>query len=237
MNPDLDQERINILSNKFRNIPPQQIIEWAVETFWPDVAMSSSFQTHSVPLLHMVSQIKPEMRILFLDTGFHFPETLEFKENLRKSWGLNIVDLHPKIERKEIESRFGKDLFQRDPDLCCFIHKVEPLAEALRGLRAWITGIRQGQTAQRAQASALQLHPNGLVKVNPLLPWTREEVWEYIKEHDLPLHPLYSQGYLSIGCAPCTQPVNSGEDERAGRWIGSNKTECGLHTVFPVLKK
>jgi phosphoadenosine phosphosulfate reductase len=146
------------------------------------------------------------------------------------------VELHPKIRREELARRFGEDLYRRDPDLCCFINKVEPLTEALMGLRAWITGIRQSQTAQRAQASILQIHPNGLVKVNPLLYWTKEALWEYIQEHNLPLHPLYSQGYLSIGCAPCTQPVNSGENERAGRWVGNDKTECGLHTVLPILK-
>jgi phosphoadenosine phosphosulfate reductase len=235
--PNLDQERIIDLSKKFKNNSPQEILEWAVETFWPDVAISSSFQTQSVPLLHMISQIKPDMRILFLDTGYHFPETLTFKEELRKAWGLNVVELRPKIGRKELECQFGEELYRRDPDLCCFINKVEPLAEALRGLRAWITGIRKTQTAQRAQSSILQLHPNGLVKVNPLLYWTRDKLWQYLKEHDLPLHPLYPQGYLSIGCEPCTQPVNSGESERAGRWVGSDKTECGLHTVFPIIKK
>jgi len=229
----MDHERIKTLSNKFKKKSPQEILEWAVDNFWPDVAMCSSFQTNSVPLLHMISQVKHNMRVLFLDTGFHFPETLAFKEKLRKAWGLNIMELRPKMGKEEITRKFGKELYRHNPDLCCFIHKVEPLAKTLRGLGAWITGIRLTQTAQRAQANILELHPDGLVKINPLLYWTEDGFWQYMQENELPSHPLYSQGYLSIGCAPCTQPVGSGESERAGRWAGSDKIECGLHTIFP----
>ena len=222
---------LEVLNARFEASSPQEILEWALENYWPDIVMSSSFQTQSIPLLHIVAQIKPELPIYFLDTGYHFPETLAFRDMLQKKWGLNVIDLrNEECDRGVVHP--GEPLYRTDPDRCCYINKVAPMEKALQDMRAWITGIRHEQTVQRPQANILEQRAHGLIKVNPLLNWTRQELWQYIHEHDLPLHPLFPRGYLSVGCAPCTRPVFPGEDERAGRWAEMDKTECGLHTVL-----
>jgi phosphoadenosine phosphosulfate reductase len=226
----LSQPEIDLLSTDFETKAPVEIIRWAVETFAPDIAVSTSFQTQSMPLLHMVTRLMPDIRILFLDTGYHFWDTLTFRERMQHEWQLNVVDLYR-------DSRW--DLFVRDhirtlpledANLCCYLHKVQPMQKALSGLRAWITGIRRDQTPERAHARILELETDGLVKVNPLLNWTKLDVARYRAEHQLPAHPLYERGYKSVGCAPCTIAVAAGDDDRAGRWAGRGKTECGLHT-------
>jgi phosphoadenosine phosphosulfate reductase len=136
------------------------------------------------------------------------------------------------MSQDEQDARYGPDLWKRDPDLCCYLNKVLPMQTALRRCKAWITGIRRDQSARRANARVVTCRDDGLVKINPLLTWTQQDVWRYIEFHDLPPHPLYGRGYRSIGCAPCTRPVRSEESERAGRWSGTPKQECGLHTVF-----
>ena len=223
-------KEIETLSATFEEKTPQEIVAWAVETFCPDIAMSSSFQTQSVPLLHIVSQIEPNMQTLFANTGFHYWDTLMFREQLERIWNLNIVDLRVDDSWRVFLRRFGKDLYAQEPDLCCFIHKVQPMQSALAGVKAWITGIRREQTAHRSKAEILELQKDGLLKINPMLNWTRRDVWQYIQEYDLPEHPLFAKGYTSIGCMPCTRPVFPGDDTRSGRWQGMGKTECGLHT-------
>jgi phosphoadenosine phosphosulfate reductase len=213
---------------------PQQIILWAVETFGNDVALSSSFQQQSLALLHIASRVVPSLPVFFVDTGYHFAETLSFKEDLARRLWLNVIDLRPEVPQEEQDARYGPELWRRDPDLCCYLNKVQPMQQALRKCRAWITGIRRDQSARRADAQAVEYRDDGLVKVNPLVNWTRQDVWRYIEFHSLPPHPLYRQGYRSIGCAPCTRAVTASEDERAGRWSGTGKNECGLHTVFRV---
>jgi len=224
--PDL----IDRLARIFENQSPQDIIAWAVAQFNHDLAMSSSFQTQSLPLLHMTVQIMPDIRIFFINTGYHFWDTLIFREQLAREWNLNVIDLY-RDERWEVFRRqFGKELPLIDPNLCCFIHKVQPMQKAVQGLRGWITGIRRDQTKVRAQARILELQNDGLLKINPLLNWTRTEIEIYRDAFHLPEHPMLEKGYRSIGCAPCTRAVCPGEDDRAGRWAGRNKTECGLHT-------
>ena len=217
-------------SREFENCTPQEIIRWAVETFAPDVAVSTSFQTQSMPLLHMVIQAKPDARILFLDTGYHFWDTLAFRERIQHEWKLNVLDLYRDPRWDSFVRDHIRTLPLDDPNLCCYVHKVQPMQKALPGVRAWITGIRRDQTAERARARILELQADGLVKVNPLLNWTRADVERYRREHRLPAHPLYERGYRSVGCAPCTVAVGADDDERAGRWAGRGKTECGLHT-------
>lgn len=216
------------LEDKF----PHEIIRWAVDTFWPDIAMSSSFQTQSLPLLHIVSQVAPELPIIFIDTGYHFPETLAFRDKLIQEWGLNVRVVKADVSRHEVIKRYGSDLYRYDPDLCCYVHKVEPMRKAIRELKAWITGIRRDQTPERANIRIVEQTADGVIRVHPLAKWTRRDIWRYIYEHDLPLHPLFSKGYLSVGCAPCTRPVYSEDDERSGRWYGWEKRECGLHTIL-----
>ncbi|WP_456428588.1 phosphoadenylyl-sulfate reductase [Rhodocaloribacter sp.] len=221
----LDMPALNL---RFEGASPETILGWAWRTFGPEIAATSSFQTQSVPLLHMIARVAPEMPVFFLDTGFHFAETLAFRDRLRERFGLNVVALTPEDGHEAFRRRHG-DLYRRDPDLCCFINKVEPLERAMKGMRAWISGIRRDQTLHRAATPIVSLGPEGRVKVCPLAGWTRRDVWRYLHDHELPEHPLLKKGYLSIGCAPCTQPVADGADERAGRWAGREKTECGLH--------
>ncbi|MFZ5905242.1 MAG: phosphoadenylyl-sulfate reductase [Chloroflexota bacterium] len=223
-------EEIARLSQEFETKSPQDILRWSAERFRPDLALSSSFQTQSLPLLHMASQIIPGLRVLFLDTGYHFWESLIFREQLQAMWNLNVVDLYRDSRWDVYVRQHVRSLPLDDPDLCCFLHKVQPMQKAVSGLKAWISGIRRDQTPTRARAQILELQDEGVVKVNPLLNWTRADVERYIKEHDLPVHPLLEKGYRSIGCAPCTLPVGAEDAERAGRWAGRGKTECGLHT-------
>lgn len=215
---------------------PETILRWACRTFSPRIALTSSFSGPGIVLVHMIAQIAPEVPVYFLDTGFHFAETLAYKEEFVRRFGINVVDLRPELSVEEQAARYGEALYERDPDLCCQLRKVEPMLKALEGLDAWITGLRRDQSAARAAVNVLEYHetPSGhpLVKVMPLAHWTRREVWSYIFAHQIPYHPLLDQGYKSIGCEPCTRPVAEGAGERDGRWAGTGKTECGLHTVM-----
>lgn len=219
-------------SQELETKTPQEIIEWTVDRYAPYIAMSSSFQTQSMPLLHMVSQIAPDIPIFFVDTGYHFWETLMFREKLAEEWKLNIVDLYRDSRWDVFVRQRMRSLPLDDPNLCCYIHKVIPMQNALKGYKAWISGIRRDQTATRAKANILETPEEDLVKVNPLLNWTKKDVQQYIEAHGLPKHPLYEKGYRSVGCAPCTIAIGANDDERAGRWAGKGKTECGLHTAM-----
>lgn len=228
MNTKLNLAQLN---ERFATQRPQEIIAWAVNEFSPDISVSTSFGTTSAVLLHMAVQVKPDIRVLFLETGFHFPETLKFKEELTQRLGLNVVELRSVMPREDFRATYG-NLYERDPDKCCALNKVEPLKLALAGLKAWITGIRRSQTDARKDIQYVEEYEGRIYKINPLASWTSKKMWEYLKTHELPHHPLFDEGYTSIGCAPCTRPVHAGEDERAGRWAGSQKTECGIHTFM-----
>jgi phosphoadenosine phosphosulfate reductase len=221
---------IQQLAEEFESRTPQEILQWAFAEFGDDIAMSSSFQTQSMPLLHMATRLKPDLRIFFLDTGYHFWESLIFLVRVASDWQLNVVDLNRDSRWDVFVRQNLRNLPLDDPNLCCYIHKVQPMQKAVAGLRAWITGIRRDQTDVRAQAKILEVQEDGLVKVNPLLNWTKADVAAYIEAHNLPSHPLTAKGYRSIGCAPCTVAVGAGDSDRAGRWAGRGKTECGLHT-------
>ena len=223
-------EEIEKLSEEFETKTPQEIIQWAMDTFWPQIAMSSSFQTQSVPLLHMVGQTNRNLLIYFIDTGYHFWETAIFRERIASEWHLNVLDLYRDSRWDGFARQRTRTLPLDDPNLCCFIHKVQPMQAALKDMLAWISGIRRDQTSTRAQAKILELQEDGLLKINPLLNWTKADVKRYAEEHHLPSHPLYEKGYRSVGCAPCTVAIGMEDDERAGRWQGRGKTECGLHT-------
>jgi phosphoadenosine phosphosulfate reductase len=221
---------IEQLADEFESKTPQEIITWAIDTFWPQVAMSSSFQTQSVPLLHMASEINRNLLIFFLDTGYHFWETAIFREKLASEWHLNILDLYRDTRWDSFTRGQTRALPLEDPNLCCYIHKVQPMQKAMKDILAWISGIRRDQTATRAHAKILELQEDGLLKINPMLNWTKADVNRYMEEHNLPSHPLLEKGYRSVGCAPCTVAIGVNDDERAGRWQGKSKTECGLHT-------
>ncbi|GAB4538810.1 MAG: hypothetical protein Fur002_02900 [Anaerolineales bacterium] len=226
----LSAYKLEKFSQEFESQTPQEIIEWAAERYAPYLAMSSSFQTQSMPLLHMVSQIAPDTPIFFINTGYHFWETLMFRERIGEEWGLNIVDVYRDSRWDVFVQQNLRALPAQDPNLCCFLHKVQPMQKALKGYKAWMTGIRRDQTSVRAHAKILEMQEDGLLKINPLLNWTKKDVQAYIEQNQLPKHPLFEKGYRSIGCAPCTVAIGVNDDERAGRWAGKGKVECGLHT-------
>jgi phosphoadenosine phosphosulfate reductase len=230
--PVIASRDIELLNSKLEVQSPYKIIDWSVETFWPDIAMSSSFQMQSLPLLHIISQVAPQLPVIFLDTGYHFPETLVFRDWLVREWGLNLKTVKRANSQDEFVRRYGENLYRRDPDLCCYINKVEPMQQVMEGLRGWISGIRRDQSPMRVNTQIVEQTPQGVIRVHPMAIWTRRDIWHYIHKHNLPEHPLFTQGYLSIGCSPCTRPVYAEEDERNGRWDGRQKTECGLHTLL-----
>lgn len=192
-----------------------------------------SFQAEDVALLHLLLKSDARIPVLFLETGYHFPETYEYRDRLAREWRLNLVNLAARQTVAEQESAFGI-LHQIDPNRCCHLRKVEPLLEGLAGYETWFTGLRREQSPTRANLQPEETHrfPNGLTlhKVSPLYDWRMQDVLAYLAANDIPLLPLYDQGYTSIGCAPCTAKPASGEHARSGRW-GGRKLECGLHTV------
>lgn len=214
------------LNEQLEHNSTAEILSWAFECFGERLAITSSFQTQSIPLLHMVAQHIPEAPVLFLDTGFHFPETLAFRDQLMEDWGLRVINLGYEQGHGEFLRRFGA-LYKKDPDACCRLNKVEPLAKGLAKYDAWITGIRRDQTLNRSDTPILSRRSDGLIKICPMATWTDHDVNRYISREHLPSHPLLSKGYMSIGCAPCTQPAFG--DDRSGRWAGTAKTECGIH--------
>ncbi len=186
-------------------------------------------------ILHMVRDIKPDIPVLFLDTGFHFPETLEFRDRITSEWDLKLVDLRGEHGSAEGQAEmYGPRLFEADPDRCCHINKVVPLQDALEEYDGWISGLRRDQSPLRSATPIVeaQMLPSGdeILKVHPLARWSSTDVLEYAAANEVPVHPLFGAGYTSIGCSPCTRAVTEGEHERAGRWDGTGKLECGIHT-------
>ena len=220
------------LAARFEEVEPIEILRWAVRTYTPDAALTCSFQHEGVVLAHMLQSVAPETPIVFINTGYHFPETLAYRDLLVERYHFNLIEVGPAVSKEEVERQHGPELFRHDPDRCCEINKVEPLRRALRGVRAWINGRRRDQAATRHTLPILEELPNGIVKINPLVRWAAKDTYEYMTRYELPMNPLFEQGYTSIGCAPCTRPVLAGEDERAGRWAGRTKIECGIHTAF-----
>ncbi len=208
---------------------PQEILRWVVDNFAiEDFALATSLG--ELTLLDMMVKIEPRARIFCLDTGLHFKETLELKARAEEKYGITIETYSPKMTLEEMEREYGPKLWERDPDECCRIRKVEPLKEVLSGLKLWITGIRRDQAPTRAETPIVGRDAKfGLIKVSPLAAWSTKMVWEYMKENDVPYNALLDQAYPSVGCEPCTSPIVPGEDPRSGRWAGKQKTECGLH--------
>jgi len=225
---------IDDLNARFEQAHPLEILRWAFDESGLDrIAIASAFQAEGTAIIHMATLLRPDVPILFLETGFQFAETLAFKEQLIEQLRLNVVDLVGEYTVEEQAARFGEHLYERDPERCCGINKVQPMFHALRDLDAWITAFRRDSSPTRADAPIVdqyELEPGRLmVKINPVAAWSRTDVWGYIEDQRLPHNPLYDLGYASIGCAPCTRMHFRGEPERAGRWAGLSKWECGIH--------
>ncbi len=208
------------VSEGFETAPVSSVVKWARDEFGDEIVLAASFQ--DCVLIDVATRVFPDVEVVFLDTQYHFAETLEYVETVRERYDLNLSIMKPLIE--------PDDLWKTDVDACCGARKIQPLRRALQGKRAWMTGLRRSEAATRATAPIVGWDQGqGLVKVNPIANWTDQEVEDYARDRELPEHPLASQSYASIGCWPCTRPVGDGEDARAGRWAGTNKIECGLH--------
>ncbi|MCS6880697.1 MAG: phosphoadenylyl-sulfate reductase [Oscillochloridaceae bacterium] len=218
------------LNARFRDRPPEELLAWAAERFGEQTALTCSFGGASgMVLLDLVARRRLPITILFLDTDLLFPETYHLAAEVERRYGLTVKRQRPALSLEEQARRHGPELYARDPDRCCAIRKVAPLAEALRPYRAWVSGIRREQTAQRAATELAAWDArHGLLKLSPLAAWSEREVWAYIQAHQVPYNPLLDRGYPSLGCAPCTCPA-SPDNPRAGRWSGFAKTECGIH--------
>jgi phosphoadenosine phosphosulfate reductase len=204
--------------------PPLEVLRWAVDRFSPRFAVTASMQ--DTVLLHMIAQVDPDIPVVFLDTGYHFAETIGTADASEAVYGLNLLRIRPKLTVEQQDQAFGKDLFSRDPDACCRMRKVRPLEDAMRGYDAWASGVRRDETSNRADARLVEWDERkGKVKINPLAAWSQDQIDEYITVNGVLVNPLLSEGYGSVGCAPCTRPGNG----RSGRWAGQNKVECGLH--------
>lgn len=193
---------------------------------------TSSFQSYSIPMLHIISRIDASIPIYFLHTGYHFPETLTYKEQITALLGLNVIDLKPAIPKHLQRDTHGQLYFTSDPDLCCHINKVQPLEPVLAEKDVWITGVRRDQSTNREEMSHEEQAPQSTLRYHPMLDFDKRMIVQYLKAYELPRHPLELKGYVSIGCEPCTKRVDIDQvgSERDGRWSGLNKTECGLHT-------
>jgi phosphoadenosine phosphosulfate reductase len=209
--------------------PAEEIAAWTARTFGRDVIVAASMQDLILP--HLFAEVIPDVEVLFLQTGYHFDETLQTLEVAIRDLAITTIEALPRQSVAEQDAQYGEKLHDRDPNLCCFLRKVDPLARSLDGRAAWVTGVRRIEAPTRANTAIISWdHKHDLVKINPLVTWSDEDVEAYQVVHDLPRNPLVAQGYPSIGCAPCTRKVAPGEDPRAGRWSGNDKTECGIHT-------
>jgi len=217
--PDLRE--LAAVSASLERKPATAAVEWAVERFGDGIVLASSFQ--DCVLIDLVAQVAPDLEVVFLDTQYHFAETLWYVETVRRRYDLNLRVVEPDLD--------PDDKWMDDPDGCCAARKVVPMAKALNGRTAWMTGLRRDEAPTRAAAPIVGYDVGrGMVKVNPIATWTEADVARYADDRSLPEHPLREKGYASIGCWPCTRPVGDGEDARAGRWAGLDKLECGLHT-------
>jgi phosphoadenosine phosphosulfate reductase len=230
--PEITANQITVANRLLQEATPQDILRWAVERFHPRLTMATAFGAEGCCLIHMLAEIEPGVRIFNLDTGYQFDETLELCERIKERYGIEVELVRPELTVAEYEGKHGGPLYRGRPDQCCHDRKIVPLQRALAGYDAWVSAIRRDQTFHRARADVVQWDARfGLLKVNPLLTWTRRDVWRFLPAHDIPYNPLYDEGYASIGCRPCTSAVSEGEEERAGRWPGTAKQECGLNVI------
>lgn len=235
---DITPAEVSELADRFETAPLVDILRWAWERFGERAAIGTSFQGAGLVMIHHAVQAGLKLPVFTLDTQLLFPETIELKARLEEFFGLKIEGLLPDQTPEEQAAELGPELWKTKPDLCCTMRKVVPLQRKLSDLAVWITGVRRQQSDTREQTKILELYQfdalreQYILKLNPMAPWSRNAVWDYLHAHQIPYNPLHDRGYRSIGCWPCTRPSDSGENERAGRWTGFDKTECGIHTFL-----
>jgi phosphoadenosine phosphosulfate reductase len=235
----LSAPEIQSLNRRFAEAPAEDILGWAWDRFGSRAAIGTSFQGAGLVMIHLAHTRGLRFPVFTLDTGLLFPETVALKTRLEQFFGIPIESLEPDLTVEEQADIHGAELWKSNPDLCCTVRKVLPLRDKLAGLDAWITGLRRDQSKTRAGIDIVEVYVTDetsgreIVKLNPMAGWPRERVWQYIREQRIPYNPLQDRGFRSIGCQPCTRMTANGEGERAGRWTGFNKVECGIHTFMP----
>lgn len=226
------------LNQEFQGKPTEEILRWAWERFGARAAIGTSFQGAGLVMIHLAKAQQLQFPVFTLDTGVLFPETLQLKQRLEEFFQIQIEALVPDLTVEQQARVHGDELWKRDPDLCCTVRKVLPLQSKLNELDCWMTGLRRQQSESRAGIGIIESYVldeaagREIAKLNPMAQWKREAIWEYIRKHNIPYNPLHDLGYRSIGCQPCTSLAGSGEEERAGRWVGFQKVECGIHTFL-----
>jgi phosphoadenosine phosphosulfate reductase len=237
-NQEISREEVYELADRFETMPTEEILRWAWERFGVRAAVGTSFQGAGLVMIHHALKAGLKFPIFTLDTQLLFPETVELQKRLENFFGVKIESVFPEQTPVEQAAEHGPELWNRAPDLCCTLRKVLPLQKKLEQLAVWITGLRRQQSETRQRTQILELYhfdvlrDRYILKLNPMANWSREAVWEYIRANKIPYNPLTDRGYRSIGCVPCTRPTAQGEDERAGRWTGFDKAECGIHTFL-----
>lgn len=226
----LSDHQIDRLNRRFEHAHPDEVLRWAYDTFGSDAVLGTGFGPSGIVLMHRIAELELDIPVFFLDTSLHFDQTYRLRDELEERLGITIHAVRPALSLEEQASRYGDELWKKDPDHCCYLRKVLPLRNYLTDKQAWITGIRRDQARTRKNIRILERDAqNGVVKLNPVAGWSGEQTWEFVRKYNLPYNPLHDEGYPSIGCVPCTSPVQEGEDERNGRWRGGNKIECGIH--------
>lgn len=235
----LTATELRALNDRLQNAPTTDVLSWAWERFGSRAGIGTSFQGAGLVMIHLARQHGFNFPVFTIDTGLLFPETVALKKRLEDFFGCPIEALEPDLTVDEQADINGPDLWTRQPDLCCTLRKVMPLRDKLCDLDCWITGLRRQQSDTRAAIGIVEVYVfdeasgREIVKLSPMANWSRDHVWGHIKQHGIPYNPLHDQGYRSIGCQPCTRQSGEGESERAGRWTGFNKVECGIHTFMP----
>jgi len=222
------RDSVQDAARELEGAPALEIVRWAVEATGGNISVAGSMQ--DAVTAHLVSQVRPGVDVVFLDTGYHFRETLRMRDRVQGQLDVNVIDVRPKLTVAEQDAEYGPRLHDRDPGLCCFLRKVAPLAEALAPYDAWVTGLRREESPTRANTPVVSWdEKHDMLKVCPLATWTADDVEDYQLQHGLLRNALVLQDYASIGCAPCTRRVDPGADPRSGRWAGTDKVECGIH--------
>jgi phosphoadenosine phosphosulfate reductase len=228
--PTWSPARLERIAGELETRPLDDVLRWGLETFGPGICLATSFGPQSIVLMHAIARLRPTTTVFYLDTELLFPETYALRDELGRRLGLRFTRVRPALTVEAQAAAHGPRLWSHQPDRCCELRKVAPLRRFLADKQAWITGIRNGHSQTRARTPLVEWDAgNGVVKLNPLVRWSSDRVWRYIRDHDLPFNPLHERGFPSIGCQPCTRAVRPGEDPRAGRWPGFDKTECGIH--------
>jgi phosphoadenosine phosphosulfate reductase len=221
--------KLKTVNDKLLKSSTEEIIQWTADNYGDSIAMTTGFGYSGIALINMATEIIPDLKLFFIDTGYHFKETIELSYKLEEFWGIELNRVKPTLTKDKVIELVGEKPYLVNADLCCHYNKVEPLLTFIHKYDVWLSGIRRDQSNTRASIQPIELDGRGVIKVSPMFNWTKEQTWKYIKDKNIPYNPLHDESYPSIGCQPCTHPVEEGGDERDGRWLLMQKLECGIH--------